>query len=45
LILLSSINYENTEMVLRRITDNFKRDNPNLAVKLVTSNQPIVIPL
>jgi hypothetical protein len=45
LILLSSINYENTEMVLRRITDNFKRDNPNPAVKLVTSNQPIVIPL
>ena len=45
LILLSSINYENTEMVLRRITDNFKRDNPNLAVKLVTINQPIVIPL
>ncbi len=45
LILLSSINYENTEMVLNRITDKFKHDNPNMAVQLVTSNHPIVIPL
>ena len=45
LILLSSINYENTEMVLNRITDKFKHDNPNMAAQLVTSNHPIVIPL
>ncbi len=45
LLLLSSINDENTEMVLTRIVDNFKRDNPNLAVKLVTSSQPVVTPL
>lgn len=42
LVLLSSINYENTEMVLNRILANFKRENPNLAVKLQTSSQPVV---
>lgn len=42
LLLLSSINYENAEMVLNRIQANFKSDHPNLAVKLLVSNQPIV---
>lgn len=45
LVLLSGINYENTEMVLERIQMNFKRDNPNLSVKLVTGNRPIVTEL
>ncbi len=42
LIMLSSINYENTEMVLKRIQDNFKRENSNLAVQLVTGSQPVI---
>ncbi len=42
LVLLPSINYENTEMVLNRIRVNFKRDNPNLAVNLQTGSQPVL---
>ena len=43
LVLLSAINYENTEMVLDRIQANFKRDNPNLAVRLVKSSRPVTM--
>jgi len=45
LVLLPSINYENTEMVLNRIIANFKRDNPTLAVKLQTGSQPVITAL
>lgn len=43
LVLLSSINCENTNMVLNRILENFKRDNPNLAVQLQMSSQPVTV--
>ena len=43
LVLLSAINYENTEMVLDRIQANFRRDNPNLAVRLVKSSRPVTM--
>lgn len=43
LVLLSAINYENTEMVLGRIQANFRRDNPNLAVRLVKSSRPVTM--
>lgn len=45
LVLLPSINYENTEMVLNRIRANFKRDNPNLNVTLQTASQPVLTAL
>lgn len=43
LVLLSSINRENTDMVLNRILTNFKRENPNLAVQLQMSSQPVTV--
>ena len=45
LVLLPSINYENTQMVLDRILANFKRDNPGMTIKLQTASQPVITAL
>ena len=45
LVLLPSINYENTQMVLDRILANFKRDNPGMIIKLQTASQPVITAL
>lgn len=45
LILLSSIDRENTEMVLNRIVTKYKKSYPTSQVQLLTSFQPLVIPV
>ena len=42
LLLLSAINYENTEMVLNRIAAKFRKENPNYSVKLQMSMQSVL---
>ena len=41
LILLPTINYENAEMVMKRIVRNFKKDNPHSKAVLTYKLQPL----